>query len=102
MFGTKIVPKPMEAINGGLQALIDFDSYQLSVVQHSGSYGGDQGLWEIGVFKGSDMVELPPVTVEGDIISEETISEEDDSLLPGPSFLSVVGLLTLIVFRRKN
>ena len=79
MFGINIVPKPMEAINGGLQALIDFDSYQLSVVQHSGSYGGDQGLWEIGVFKGSDMVELPPVTVEGDTIrgflTEDEVAE---------------------------
>ncbi len=42
------------------------------------------------------------VTVEGEIISEETASEGENSLLPGPSFLSVVGLLALIVFRRKN
>ena len=53
------------------------------------------------VFEILDQVTLT-VTVEGDIISEETASEGEDSLLPGPSFLSVVGLLALIVFRRKN
>ena len=42
------------------------------------------------------------VTVEGDVTSEETVSESEDSLLPGPSFLSVIGILALIVFRRKN
>ena len=53
------------------------------------------------VFEILDQVTLT-VTVEGDIISEETASEGEDSLLPGPSFLSVVGLLALIVFRRRN
>ena len=53
------------------------------------------------VFEILDQVTLT-VTVEGDIISEETASEGEDSLLPGPSFLSVVGLLALIVLRRKN
>ena len=79
MFGTKILPKPMPAIKGGLQAMIDFDEYQLSVVQHSGSYGGDRGLQEIGVFQGNDMVELSPITVEGDTIrgflNEEEVAD---------------------------
>ena len=42
------------------------------------------------------------VTVEGEVVSEETVTESEDSLLPGPSFISVVGLLALIVYRRKN
>ena len=42
------------------------------------------------------------VKVEGEIASEETVTESEDSLLPGPSFISVVGLLALIVYRRKN
>ncbi|MEC8073921.1 MAG: hypothetical protein VX117_05085, partial [Candidatus Thermoplasmatota archaeon] len=42
------------------------------------------------------------VKVEGEIASEETVTESEDSLLPGPSFISIVGLLALIVYRRKN
>ena len=42
------------------------------------------------------------ITVEGEIVSEETVTDSEDSLLPGPSFISVVGLLALIVYRRKN
>ena len=68
MFGTDIIARPMPSIKGGLQALIDFEVYQLSIVQHSGSYGGNHGLWEIGVFQGNDMCELPPITVEGDTV----------------------------------
>ena len=79
MFGTNIIAKPMDFPKGGVQALIDFEQYKLSVVQHSGSYGGDRGLWEIGVFQGNDMVELPPITNEGDTIkgflSEEEVAD---------------------------
>lgn len=52
----------------GSQAILDFGSYQLSIVQHDGSYGGKQGLFEIGVFKDSNMVELPGITADGDTV----------------------------------
>ena len=42
------------------------------------------------------------ITVEGDVVSEESTSEGEDSLLPGPSFMSIVVLLALIVYRRKH
>ncbi len=42
------------------------------------------------------------VTVEGEVVSGESSTEEEDSLLPGPSFISVVALLALIVYRRKH
>ena len=42
------------------------------------------------------------ITVEGEVVSEESSTEEEDSLLPGPSFISVVALLALIVYRRKH
>ena len=76
MFGTNFIPKPSDAINGGVQSMIDFGEYQLSIVQHDHSYGGTQGLWEIGIFQGNDMVELPPITKDGDTV-KGFLSEDD-------------------------
>ena len=42
------------------------------------------------------------VIVEGDTTEESAGEEEDDSLLPGPSFISVVAMLAIIVYRRKR
>jgi len=54
----------------GIQALIPFGEYELSIVCNEMSYGGknDGTLYEIGVFKGDKMVELPGITEEGDNI----------------------------------
>ena len=52
----------------GKFALLNFGKYQLSVVCHEGSYGGNAGLYEIGVFQGANMVELPGITQEGDTV----------------------------------
>jgi hypothetical protein len=52
----------------GVKMLLDFGEYNLSVVSHEFSYGGENGLYEIGVFKGNDMVELPGITAEGDTV----------------------------------
>ena len=62
----------------GVSATATYGEYELSVVQHSGSYGSSNGLYEIGVFKGNDMVELPGITEEGDTVkgwlSEENVT----------------------------
>ena len=43
---------------GAKQAYVGFENgYEVSVVKHSGSYGSAQGLYEIGVFFGNDMVD---------------------------------------------
>ena len=35
----------------GVQAIVNFrNGYEVSVIRHGGSYGGDKGLYEIGVF----------------------------------------------------
>jgi len=60
-FTDQFIPK-------GKTALLNFGKYQLSVVCHEGSYGGKSGLYEIGVFQGADMVELPGITQEGDTV----------------------------------
>ncbi len=43
------------------------------------------------------------VVVEGEVTEENTGGDtEDDSLLPGPSFISVVALLGILVYRRRK
>ncbi|MCH2380865.1 MAG: hypothetical protein MK228_05055, partial [Nitrososphaerales archaeon] len=42
------------------------------------------------------------VNVEGDVPEESNGETEDDSLLPGPSFISIVAMLAIIVYRRKR
>lgn len=65
---SKEVMSPIDFPPNGKQALFNFDSYVLSVVQHSGSYGNAQDLFEIGVFKEDVMVEMPGITEPGDTI----------------------------------
>ncbi len=54
----------------GIQALIKFGDYELSIIKNDMSYGGknDGVLYEIGVFKGDGMVEMPGITQEGDTV----------------------------------
>ena len=42
----------------GVSATATYGEYELSVVKHGSSYGGKKGLYEIGVFKGNEMVEM--------------------------------------------
>ena len=60
----------------GVSATVTYGDYELSVVRHSGSYGNSNGLYEIAVFKGDDMVEMPGITEEGDTV-KGWLSEED-------------------------
>ena len=52
----------------GVQAIIEFGQYELSVVSHSHSYGGKKGMYEIAVFEDNAQIELPGITEEGDTI----------------------------------
>ena len=52
----------------GVQALMQFGDYELSIVKSDFSYGGKQGLYEIGVFKDNEMVSLPGITEEHDTV----------------------------------
>jgi len=52
----------------GIQLVLDFKKYELSVVKHDGSYGGTQGLFEIMVRDESGGVELPGITEPGDTV----------------------------------
>jgi len=70
-------------------------TYTLNILSATESASGEY------VFEVLDQVTLT-VTVEGEVVSENDASEEEESLLPGPSFISVVALLALIVYRRKH
>jgi hypothetical protein len=57
-----------EKLYDGVQAIIEFGKYEVSVVSHSYSYGGKDGMYEIAIFEGDNQVELPGITREGDTI----------------------------------
>ena len=57
-----------EPLYDGVQAMVSFGKYELSVVKHGFSYGGSKGLYEIAVFEGDSQVELPGITQEGDTV----------------------------------
>lgn len=70
----------------GVQAVLDFGKYHLSIVKSDFSYGGTQGKYEIGVFAANDgvatsMVELPGITNEGDSVKGWLTEKDVDSVL---------------------
>lgn len=55
-------------IPNGIQAMIDFGDYNLSIVKSDFSYGGKSGLYEIAVFEENEQKELPGITEAGDTV----------------------------------
>ena len=54
--------------NNAIQAIIKYKNsdYQMSVVRHAGSYGFELERYELGIFKGDNMVSFPPITHSDD------------------------------------
>ena len=52
----------------GIQAMLNFGDYDLSIVKSDFSYGGKSGLYEIAVFSGNDQIEMPGITEQGDTV----------------------------------
>jgi len=76
----------------GVQAVMGIGDYELSVVKHSSSYGGKQGLYEIMVSDGINGVSLPGITNDGDSV-KGYLTEDDVSsimkklaIIEGPSY----------------
>ena len=65
----------------GVQAVLDFGEYELSIVQNESSYGNKQGLYEIAVFKDSEQCELPGITQEGDTVKGYLTETDVDVIL---------------------
>ncbi len=55
----------------GIQALVKFGEYELSIINNEVSYGGKNGgtLYEIAVYdNNNNMIEMPGITEEGDTV----------------------------------
>ena len=65
----------------GVQAIVDFGEYELSIIQNELSYGGKQGLFEIAVFKDKAQAELPGVTSPGDTVKGFLTPSDVDAIL---------------------
>tara|TARA_R100001163_G_C5064564_1_gene202227 strand:- start:775 stop:1077 length:303 start_codon:yes stop_codon:yes gene_type:complete len=54
----------------GIQLVLSYGMYELSVICHEGSYGGPEGLFEIMVTEtiNGEGVVLPGITNEGDTV----------------------------------
>jgi hypothetical protein len=65
----------------GVQAIVDFGKYELSIVQNEMSYGNKQGLYEIAVFKNSKQTELPGITQEGDTVKGYLTESDIDAIM---------------------
>ena len=72
---------PTETPNG-VQAILQFgDDYELSIIQSEFSYGGSQGLYEIGVFKHGVMTEMPGITNENDTVRGYLTEADVDGII---------------------
>ena len=60
----------------GVQAIVSFGDYSLSIVKNDFSYGGDKGLYEIAVYQQDSQVELPGITNEGDTVKGYLTTDE--------------------------
>ncbi|MAV07985.1 MAG: hypothetical protein CMQ88_02145 [Gammaproteobacteria bacterium] len=65
----------------GIQSMIKFGDYDLSVVKNTSSYGGSQGLYEIAVFKDNEQVELPGITQAGDTVKGYLSESEVEGII---------------------
>ena len=72
----------------GVQAVLQFDNYELSIINNEASYGNKQGLFEIAVFKDGEQCELPGVTNPGDTVKGWLTSSEVDAIISKMYFLT--------------
>jgi hypothetical protein len=72
----------------GVQALLEFDNYELSIINNEVSYGNKQGLYEIAVFKDGEQIELPGITEEGDTIKGWLTNSDVDAIISKMYFLT--------------
>lgn len=72
----------------GVQALLQFDNYELSIINNEASYGNKQGLYEIAVFKDGEQCELPGVTHPGDTVKGWLTESDVDAIIKKMYFLT--------------
>ena len=74
----------------GTQVVLDFGEYELSIVSHSGSYGGKQSLYEIAPFKHGGFFEMPGITAEDDTVKGYLTEKAVDTIIKKMYFLTGV------------
>ena len=72
----------------GVQAVLAFDNYELSIVNNELSYGNKQGLFEIAVFKDGEQKEMPGITNEGDTVKGWLTESDVDAIINKMYFLT--------------
>jgi hypothetical protein len=77
----------------GVQAILDFGKYDLSIIKSDFSYGGKQGKYEIGVFSANDgvangMTELPGITAKNDSVKGFLTETDVDAIIKKMYFLT--------------
>jgi len=72
----KDIPFNETKIPKGIQAMLKFNKFDLSIIKNESSYGNANGLYEIAVFSGNDQIEMPGITEEGDTV-KGFLSESD-------------------------
>ena len=70
-------------VPAGVQAVIDFGKYQLSVVSNDLSYGGKQGLYEIAVIDKTacEQINLPGITEDYDTVKGWLTESDVDTII---------------------
>ena len=72
----------------GVQAVLDFGKYELSIINNEASYGNKQGLYEIAVFKDGEQKEMPGITNEGDTVKGWLTESDIDAIISKMYFLT--------------
>ena len=74
---------PSNPINGGIQYKAFYpNGYGASIVQHSFSYGREDGLWELAVLKGNEeeCVICYDTPITGDVLGHLTEEDVNETL----------------------
>ena len=67
-------------VYGGIQKLYQFDNHMgASVIRHDGSYGSDQGLWELAVLNEAGEINYS-TEITNDVIGHLTWAEVSETL----------------------
>ena len=72
--------EPMPVFDG-TQVILEFGEYDLSIVSHSGSYGGNEGLYEIAVIKNGSFKIMPGITEAHDTVKGWLTEADVDGIM---------------------
>jgi hypothetical protein len=86
----------------GIQALMDYGMYELSVIKSDISYGGKMGLYEIGVFFGGELTELPGITADDDCVAGYLTESEVETIMHKMYLITAKNPVNIQVITAKN